>query len=162
MRIEFDHAPAQHDVIVQVLAAQIEKAVLEPDVLRIVLLTEHGHRQFGRRPQHLDLVDIDLDVAGRQFLVKRPLGTDAHLAVDAHHPFRAQRLGQREGRAVGVGHDLRDAVMVAQIDEQHPAMVADSMAPAGKPHGLPDVALAKRAAGVGAIAMHEEFWPILG
>jgi hypothetical protein len=36
------------------------------------------------------------------------------------------------------------------------------MAPAGKPHGLPDVAFAQRAAGVGTIAMHEEFWPIQG
>ena len=52
--------------------------------------------------------------------------------------------------------------MVAQVDEQHPAMVADAMAPAGKPHGLPDVAFAQRAAGVGTIAMHEGFWPISG
>ena len=44
--------------------------------------------------------------------------------------------------------------MVAQIDEQHAAMVADAVAPAGKPHGLADVALAQRAAGMGAIAMH--------
>jgi hypothetical protein len=36
--------------------------------------------------------------------------------------------------------------MVAQVDEQHAAMVADAMAPAGKAGGLPDVALAERAA----------------
>jgi hypothetical protein len=36
--------------------------------------------------------------------------------------------------------------MVAQIDEQHAAMVADTMAPAGKTGGLADVAVAERAA----------------
>jgi hypothetical protein len=36
--------------------------------------------------------------------------------------------------------------MVAQIDEQHAAMVADTMAPAGKTGSLADVALAERAA----------------
>ncbi len=130
MRIEFDNLPAQHDVIVQVLAAQIEEAVLEPDVLRVLLLAEHRHRQFGRRPQHLDLVDIDLDLAGRQVGVERPLRADSDLAVDAHHPFRAQLLGQCEGRTVWVGHNLGDAVVVAQIDEQHAAVVTDTMAPA--------------------------------
>ena len=44
--------------------------------------------------------------------------------------------------------------MVAQIDEQHAAVVADAMAPAGQPHVLADVAVAKRAAGVGAVAVH--------
>ena len=132
----------------QLLAAQIEEAVFEPDLFRIFLLAEHRHRQFGGGAQHFDLVDIDFDLAGRQFGVLGAGGPLAQLAVDAHHPFRAQRLGQLEGRAVGVGHHLREAVMVAQVDEQHAAMVADAVAPAGQPHGLADVALAQRAAGV--------------
>ena len=44
--------------------------------------------------------------------------------------------------------------MVAQVDEQHAAMVADAVAPAGQPDVLADVAVAERAAGVGAVAMH--------
>ncbi len=44
--------------------------------------------------------------------------------------------------------------MVAQVDEQHPAMVADAVAPAGQPHLLADVGLAQGAAGMGAITMH--------
>ena len=83
-----------------------------------------------------------------------PSGRRAHLAVDPHHPFGAQRLGDLEGRAVGIGHHLGQAVVVAQVDEQQAAVVADAMAPAGQPHVLADVALAKRAAGVGAIAVH--------
>ncbi|MGZ9102552.1 MAG: hypothetical protein ACXW3Y_06525 [Rhodoplanes sp.] len=47
--------------------------------------------------------------------------------------------------------------MVAQIDEQHAAMVADAVAPAGEAHVLPDIARAQVAAFVGAIAMHPGF-----
>ena len=148
---------ALHDVLVQVLAAQIEEAVFEPDVLRIFLLAEHRHRQFAGRPQHLDLADIDLDRAGRQIGILGAAGPPAHLAVDAHHPFRAQRLGDFEGRAVGVGDDLGEAVMIAQIDEQHAAMVADAMAPARQPDLGADVARrgARRKYGCGSDALLE-------
>src|SRR6185312_6871830 len=44
--------------------------------------------------------------------------------------------------------------MVTQIDEQHAAMVADAMAPAGQANGLADMALAERAAGMGPVTMH--------
>ena len=145
---------ALHDVLVQPLAAQVEEAVLEPGFLRIFLIAEHRHRQFAGRPQHLDLGDVDLDRAGRQVGILGAGRAAAHLAVDPHHPFRAQRLGDLEGRAVGIGHHLGQAVMVAQIDEQHAAVVADAMAPAGQPHVLADVAVAERATGMGAVAVH--------
>ena len=145
---------ALHDVLVQMLAAQIEEAIAEPDVLGIILLAEYRHRQFGGPSQHLDLADVDFDRAGRQFGIFGAVRPPPHLAVDAHHPFRAQRLGHLESRAVGIGDHLGQAVMVAQIDEQHAAMVADAMAPAGKPHLVADVACAKRAAVMAAIAVH--------
>ncbi len=117
-------------------------------LFRIFLLAEYRHRQFGRRAQHLDFVDVDLHLAGGQIGVLGAGRALADLAVDAHHPFRTQRLSQLERQAVGVGNDLGQAVMVAQIDEQQSAMVADAVTPAGQPHGLANVALAKRAAGV--------------
>src|SRR5208282_479140 len=166
-RLEFEealrlHVPAQridnlaalHDVAVQVLAAQIEKTVFEPDVFGIVVLAEHRHGQFHGAAQHLDLADVHFNLAGRQFSVLRAARPPPHLAVDAHHPFRAQRLGRFEGSAVGVGHHLREPVMVAHIDEQHAAMIADAMAPARKPHFAADIARSKRAAGMAAIAVH--------
>src|ERR1043165_7735566 len=45
--------------------------------------------------------------------------------------------------------------MIAQVDEQHAAVIAHAMHPSGEPHGLADVALAQGAAGVGSIAMHD-------
>jgi hypothetical protein len=44
--------------------------------------------------------------------------------------------------------------MVAQVDEQHAAMVANAMAPAREPGLDAYVAFARRAAGMGAIAVH--------
>ena len=64
-------APARHDVPVQPLAAQVEEAVGEPRLLRIVLIAEDRQRQLGRRAEHLDLGDVDLDLAGRQIRVLR-------------------------------------------------------------------------------------------
>ena len=121
------------------LAAQVEETVLKPYVLRIFLIAEHRHRQFAGRTQHLDLADIDLDRAGRQFRIVGAGRTAAHLAVDPHHPFRAQLFGVLERRRIRVGDALGQAVMVAQVDEQHAAMVADAMAPAGQTDGLVDV-----------------------
>ena len=48
-------------------------------------------------------------------------------------------LGDLERRRIRVGHDLRQPVMIAQIDEQHAAVIADAMHPAGEAHGLADV-----------------------
>ena len=148
---------ALHDILVQLLAAQIEEAVFEPRLFRIFLLAEHRHRQFAGRPQHFDFADIDFNRAGRQVGILGAAGPAAHLAVDAHHPFRAQRLGHLERWAVGIGHHLGEPIMVAQVDEQHAAMVADAMAPARQANLGADVAVAKRAAGMGAVAMHARF-----
>ena len=45
--------------------------------------------------------------------------------------------------------------MVAQIDEHEAAVVADAMAPAGEPDRGAVLREAKRAAGMGAITMHD-------
>jgi hypothetical protein len=44
--------------------------------------------------------------------------------------------------------------MIAQVDEQQAAVVADAMAPTRKADSLPVLGKPEGAAGVGAIAMH--------
>jgi hypothetical protein len=149
-----DDLPALDDVGMQPVAPQIEKAVLEPDVLGIFLFAEHRHRQFVRRAQHFDIADEDLDLAGGQVNVLGAFRAAAHLAIDFHHPLGAQLLHLLERRAAGIGHHLAQPVMVAQVDEQQAAVVADAVNPAGEAHVLADVAFAERAAVVGAVAMH--------
>ena len=149
-----DDAPAQHDVGVQLLAPEIEEAVFEPRVLGIGLIAEHRQRQVAGRAEHLDLAHVDLDVAGRHVRVFRARRALAHVAVDAHDEFRAQLLGMLERRRIGIDDALRHAVMVAQIDEQHAAVVADAMAPAGKTDRLALLGEAEGAAIVRAVTMH--------
>ncbi len=136
------------------VAAQIEEAIFQPQLFRIFSLAEYRHRQFAGSAQHLDLGREQFDFAGRQILVVGAVGALAQLAVDADHPFGAQRLGNLERGAVGIGHDLRDPVVVAQIDEEQPAVIADAMAPAREPDSLADVRGAERAAVMGPITMH--------
>ena len=154
MRKRIDDPPAQHDVLVQLLAAQVEEAVFEPRVLGIWLVAEHRHRQVAGRAENLDLAHIDFDEAGRHVRVLGAGRALAHLAVDPDDEFRAQLLGLPEGRRIRIDHALGDAVMVAQVDEQHAAVVADAMAPAGQPDRLAVLGEAEGAAGVRAIAMH--------
>ena len=77
-----------------------------------------------------------------------------HLAVDPQHPFRARLVGQRESGAVGISYHLGHAIMVAQINEQNPAMVAHAVNPAGKADGLTGIFSAELAAIMGAIGVH--------
>ena len=149
-----DDRAAQHDVVVQPLAPQVEEAVTQPRIFRIIRIAEHLDRQFAGRAQHLDLGDEHLDLSGGKIGIGGAVRTGPHLAVDSDHPFGAHLLGRLEGRAVRVGDDLGQAVMVPQIDEQEAAMVADAVAPAGKADGLADVGGAKRAAAVRTVAMH--------
>ena len=135
--------PAQHDILVQLLAAQIEKAIAQPHVLGIVLLAEDRQRQFGGGAQNLDLGHIDFDQARRHVGIFRAGRALAHLAVDPDDPFRAKLLGLREGGRIGIDHALGHAVMIAQIDEQHAAMIANAMAPAGKTDSFAGVRLAQ-------------------
>ena len=140
----------------QFLAAKVEETVLKPYIFRIFLLAEYRQRQLARRSQHLDFADIEFDGAGRQFRIFGARGTAAQLAVDPHDPFRAQLFGVLERRRIRIGDALRQAIMVAQIDEQHPAMVANTMAPAGQTNALVDIALTERAAGMGPVTMHDD------
>ena len=138
----------------QPLAPQIEKAVFQPRVLGVRLVAEHRQRQIARRAQNLDLADVDFNEAGRHVRVLGSGGAPPHEPIDPHHEFRAQLLGLTEGRRIRIDHALGQPVMVAEIDEQHPAVVADPVAPAGQANGLAGLGEAQGAAVVGAVAMH--------
>ena len=64
----------------------------------------------------------------------------------------------RERLAVGAADDLGQAIMIAQVDEQHPAMVALAVHPAGQADAGTDIALAELAAIVGTVGVdgHDE------
>ena len=149
-----DDAGAQHDVLVHALAAEIEEAVGQAQLVGVFLLGVHLHRQhFGKR-LHLDLGGLQLDLAGGQAGVHCITLTGDNRAGDSDHAFEADAVDDGEGRGVCSEDDLGDAVMVAQIDKEQAAMVALAVHPAGKAGGLAGIGCAKLAAGVGAIGVH--------
>ena len=149
-----DHLRAQRDVLVQALAAQVEKAILQPRVLGIIQVAEHRHRQFGRSRLHGRLFDAKLDLAGRHVRIDGVVRARFDLARQRQNPFRACFVDLGEGRRVRFDYTLGDAIMIPQVDEQQTAMVAPPVDPAGQAHAVADVLLAQFATGVGAIGVH--------
>ena len=89
-----DNAPAQNHVVVDAFAAQVEEAIFQAGFLGIVLVAEHRQRQFGGGSQNLDVADVDLDLAGGEFVIVGALAVHGraspHVAVEPHHPFGAK------------------------------------------------------------------------
>src|SRR5690606_22940077 len=84
--------------------------------------------------------------------VLRAAGDD--LAIGADHGLLGelvQRLVRLRARS---RHELRDAVVIAQIDEEDAAQVAPIVQPATQPDVGADVRGAELAAGVGPVPMH--------
>ena len=69
------------------------------------------------------------------------------------HSERASEAAAKAGESGSTTHCV-SAVMVAQVDEQQPAMVARAVHPAGEPGALADIGLAQLAAGMGAVGVH--------
>ncbi len=149
-----DDLRALDDVLVQSVAAQVEEAVFEANVFRIIRLAKHRQRQFLRLGKHFDRAGENLHLTGRQVLVDRLVCACLHLAIDTDHPFATNAFSRLERRRIGIGDDLRHAVMIAQIDEQEAAMVAHAMHPAGQAHIRAHVGFSEFGAGMAAIAMH--------
>jgi hypothetical protein len=143
------HQPPLHD-----RAAQVEVAVGEAD--RLVHLDVVADREGGRlgAGQDRHLLAVHLDRAGRQVRVDRALGAGAHRAGDFQHVFAAHLGGDgvRAGRRRGVEDDLREAVAVAQIDENQATVIAAARDPAFQGYSPPGIVGAQLAAmGVAAI-----------
>ena len=81
----------------------------------------------------------NFDAAGDERFVLRAFRTGAHDADDPETEFVAALVGRGEDfGTVRVADDLNDALAVAKVDEDHAAVVATTMSPAEKSHGLTD------------------------
>ena len=132
-------AGAQAQIALHERAAQIHIAILQPDVVMHLLVIQLKGRRFGL-VQDLDRVPEHLHLAGWPVGVGRALGPKPEPAADPDHVFIAHRIGDLEGfRPVRVKHDLGDALAIAQIDEDHAAMIPAPMYPAAQPDFLIDM-----------------------
>ena len=126
-----DHRRAQHDIRVELLAAQVEIAVFEPNILRIVRLSEYRHRQFGRRRLNHRLLCAHFNRAGRQVGVDRLRRAAHDFPANRNDTLRAQFFELLEHRGINVRNNLSQPMMISQIDKNEVAMVALAVNPAG-------------------------------
>ena len=92
------HVRAQHHVLMQLLAAQVEEAVGQPGFLGVVRIAEDRHRQLLGGAQHRQSRRIDLDLAGGELRVDQRRVARLHPSVDADHPFGPHRFRSRQRR----------------------------------------------------------------
>src|SRR5690606_33872412 len=108
-----------------------------------------GERQRRGLGQHLELADVDLDVTRGDLRVLVTLGARGDLAGDLDAVLGAQLVGTL-GHLALAEHDLGHAAGVAQVDEDHSAVIAPPRHPAGERDGLAGLLGTQRAGVVGA------------
>ena len=112
--------------------------MLEPDLLAHLGVLVDRERQRRRLRQHGEPGGGDLDRAGRQLGVLVALGPGHDLARDLHAELRPQPV-RPLGHLTLAEHHLRGAGRVAQVDEDHAAVIATPRHPPGEGHGLSGV-----------------------
>ena len=142
---------------------QVEVAILQPQffVRQVLTVCARRHRRGDALVEQLEIGDAKLDLAGGVLRVRhagRPLGDVAGHLDHVLGPQRLALFDDRRRRVGRIEHDLRDAVAVAEVDEQAAAVVAIAVDPATQRDGLADVIDAKFAAGMGS--QHEVGSPI--
>jgi hypothetical protein len=143
---------AQTQRALQRRAAQVVHAVLEARRLVGVGLRLDRERRRRRAVEDSQLVREHLDLAGRQLRIHRLGRAALHAPAHEDHVLRAQGPGLLValGRRVGLEHDLHEPFAVAQVDEDHAAVVAAALHPAPQHDRLADALRGDFARAMGA------------
>ena len=141
-------------IVLHLRAAQVEIAILEAHFFV-------GDCLFGRRKRgQLRVVQDqqvrrgDFDFAGDHFRVDRIRAAQPNLADRRDDVFRAHVLGfgMAFGRKVLIQHNLRNAVAIAQVEEDEVAVIAPAIHPTHQRDGLAGVGRAQLAARVSPLS----------
>ena len=157
-----DHATAdrgddlgpQHHVAVGLVAPQVDEAVFEADVLGEAFVAGNLHGQDLGGGLDDQVRDLEFDFARGQAWVDGAGFAHHDLAGDGDDAFRADSFSRGEGRGAGGEYALRQAIMIAQVDEQQAAVVSLGMHPSRKAGDLARIGGAEGTGGVGAIGVH--------
>ncbi len=111
-------------------ATQVEVAILEAHLLADLVI-ELERQRLGL-VQHFELAREQLDLARTQVRVRGGTRARTHQTLHADHELAAQTLGVLEHLGgVRIEHHLQQTFAVAQVDEDHSAMVTATMHPTG-------------------------------
>ena len=102
--------------------------------------------------EHRELLGKHFHCPGSQPFIQGSGWPSPHAALHLQYGFRAQMFCHRKcfWTQIGIHGDLHGAAAVAQVDKDHPAMVAAAINPAAKQHFGVDGVGAQVAAGVAA------------
>ena len=84
----------QHQRLLHLRPAQVEIAILQPQVFARQFLAAGLKRRRRLLLSSSSFVGADLDLAGRQLGIDRPFGPAGDLAGHANHVLGAQRAGR--------------------------------------------------------------------
>ena len=145
---------AHFHVLLQLLAAQIEVTILQSSLFGIFLLAKDHQGQLFRGAQNLKITDKHFDLAGWDFRIHQISVARFNRAINTDAPFAAQFFHVFEHRAVRVTKHLCHPIVVAQINEEQPPMVAHAVHPSRKANCLADIVDGQIGTGVAAIGVH--------
>ena len=135
-----DRGVVEPEVPLHPVGPHVEPAVAEAQGLVDVLLVEL-ERERRRARQDPQLLDLELDLAGRQVRVDELRRARHDRAGRLEHELVAYLVGGlgRGGRVLRVDDELDLAGVVAEVDEDEPAVVAARVGPAGDRHAAAGV-----------------------
>ena len=130
------HAVTQHQVVLHVGAAQVQHPVREACGFRQVVVVQLKRRCHAG-VEHDQLMAQHLDLAAFQAGVDGAFRTRADNALDLNAELVAHVFGNAEHLGpVRVANYLHIALAVAQVNENHAAMVSAAVDPAAQADGL--------------------------
>ena len=144
------HAVAQHQVVLHVRAAQVQHPVGQARGFRQVVIVQlKGRRHAG--VEHGEFVAQHFNLAAFEVVVDSALWAGTHQALDLNTELVAYAFGGLEHiGAVRVTDHLHITFAVAQVNEDHPAMVTAAVHPAAQADRLAHQGVGDQAAIVGA------------
>ena len=122
----------QHQRVLQRIAAQVQVPVFHADILSAVALVFDGEGRGDALVEDVDGVHLDFDVARIHLRVLALALQDFAGSLDDKFPSQRSGGFHQLGGGVGLHHQLRDAIAVAQVDEGHSSQFAGLLDPSGQ------------------------------
>ena len=135
-----DHGRRETEVPLHALATEVEVPEAEPERLLHPLVVELERERIGPRDD-LEVVDLELHLAGRDVRVHGVGSATDHFSLRTHHELRTDvvRRPRSLRRAFRIHDELDDARVIAQVDEDEPTVVATPRNPARERDPLADL-----------------------
>ena len=150
----FDEFGTHHDLLVEIVPAQVQEPVFETHGFRCIFILDDLEGDLFGFAENIHRIRHQFDLTGGKFGIDRFRGAGDNRAGEAEARFRTPAFQFLIEIHFGVDDNLSLAVVVAEVNEDHAAVVADAVDPAGDPDLFPDLFLAECAASVRSELMH--------